>query len=343
VARETVLVFADPACELHENDVAYVEAPERFGAALRGGEEAREAGVAVEYRDAGPAPSRALEAVHGTSYLERLGGLAAKGGGTLDFDTAMGPGSLEAATAASGSAIAAVEGALSGAPSYAVVRPPGHHAGPDYAMGFCLLNHAAVAAEHARRGGVERVAILDWDVHHGNGTQDIFYRSDGVLYLSVHRAPPFYPGTGEPWETGKDAGEGLTANVALPGGTGEDIYARVFSGLFLPLLREFCPGLLVISAGYDAHFADPLGGMRLSDGSFGRFAATLAALCREMDAPPPALVMEGGYNLDALAGGVAATLRGLVEEHPPEDPSNELPGPVAESRRALAPFWEGLR
>jgi acetoin utilization deacetylase AcuC-like enzyme len=213
-------------------------------------------------------------------------------------------------------------------------------------MGFCLLNHAAVAAGHARRGGVERVAILDWDVHHGNGTQEVFYRADGVLYLSAHRAPPFYPGTGEPWETGKEAGEGLTANVALPGGAGEDLYASVFSGFFLPLLREFRPGLLLISAGYDAHFADPLGGMRLSDDSFGRFAATLAALCRELDAPPPALVLEGGYNLGALSGSVAATLRGLVEERPPplpEDPSGELPGPVAESRQALAPFWGGLR
>jgi len=342
----TALVFSDPSCEQHLNFAAGVEAPERLAAALGGVEEARGAGLPVEYRPSEAAPWRALEAVHELVYLERLTALSAKGGGTLDPDTAMGPGSLEAARAASGAAMAAAEAALSGATSFAVVRPPGHHAGPDYAMGFCLLNHAAVAAAHARHLGVERVAVLDWDVHHGNGTQDVFYRRDDVLYLSAHRAAPFYPGTGEAREVGKgDAGEGFTANVALPGGSGEDLYAAAFSGLFLPALREFRPRLLIISAGYDAHFADPLGGMRLTEGSFGRFAALLANLCREVGAPPPALVLEGGYDLAALAGGVAATLGGLAEERPPDLPDlgGGVPGPVAEAREALAPFWESLR
>jgi len=343
--REPVLVFSDRACELHMNFAAGVEAPERFDAALAGVEAARTRGVPVEHRASEPARSRALEAVHDTSYLERLAGISAKGGGALDPDTSMGPDSLEAARAASGSAVAAADGALAGATSFAVLRPPGHHAGPSYAMGFCLLNHAAIAAAHALREGAGRVAVLDWDVHHGNGTQDAFYRRDDVLYLSLHRAPPFYPATGEAREVGKGAGEGFTVNVALPGGVGEDLYAAAFSGVLLPVLREFRPGLLIISAGYDAHIADPLGGMRLTDGSFGRFAALLADLCRELGAPPPALVLEGGYHLHALAGSVAATLEGLVEEGPTElpAPDDALPGPVEESRRALSPFWGSLR
>lgn len=339
-----MLVFSDPACELHLNFAAGVEAPERFDAALGGVEAARARGVPIEHRASEPARSRALEAVHDVSYLERLAGISAKGGGTLDPDTSMGPDSLEAARAASGSAVAAADGALSGVPSFAVGRPPGHHAGPSYAMGFCLLNHAAVAAAHALREGAGRVAVLDWDVHHGNGTQDAFYRREDVLYLSVHRAPPFYPATGEAREVGKGDGEGFTANVALPGGAGEDLYAAAFSGVLLPVLREFGPGLLVVSAGYDAHVADPLGGMRLTDGSFARFAALLTGLCREVGAPPPALVLEGGYHLQALAGSVLATLEGLVEEGSPVLPvPDALPAPVEESRRALSPFWESLR
>jgi acetoin utilization deacetylase AcuC-like enzyme len=142
-------------------------------------------------------------------------------------------------------------------------------------MGFCLLNNAAVAAEYARSSGVERVAILDWDVHHGNGTQDIFYANGGVLYLSVHQSP-FYPGTGDACEVGEGRGRGFTVNVPLPGRSGEDIYAEAFAGFFIPILREYRPELLLVSAGYEAHSADLLGGMRLESASFGRFTARLA-------------------------------------------------------------------
>ena len=333
-------VYSDPALERHVNGLSGVEVPRRFPAAVAGIEEAERAGLPVERRPFGPAGEDALLRVHTGGYVERLGALSEAGGGYLDPDTALGPGSFEVAALASGAACAAVESSLAGEASFAVVRPPGHHAGADYAMGFCLFNHAAVAAAHARSLGVGRVAVLDWDVHHGNGTQDVFYGDEAVLYLSVHRSP-FYPGTGEAGEVGDGAGLGLSVNVPLPGGSGEAVYAAAFAGVLVPVLREYDPGVLIVSAGYDAHAADPLGGMGLEADSFARFAALLSAACREAGAPPPAFVLEGGYDLDALARSVAATVRGAHEEAPAWEYAGGV-RPVERSRAALAPFWKGL-
>jgi acetoin utilization deacetylase AcuC-like enzyme len=222
-----------------------------------------------------------------------------------------------------------------------VARPPGHHAGRDYGMGFCLTNHAAVAAGHALSRGLDKVAILDWDVHHGNGTQDIFYDDGRVLYLSVHQSP-FYPGTGEAAEVGKGKGHGFTVNVPLPAGSGEDIYAAAFTGVFLPVLREFGPGVILVSAGFDAHADDLLGGMALSSDSFGRFAALISDFSSEVGAAPPAFVLEGGYNLDALTESVAATMRGVGERAPDWD-SGDGVGYIRKSRDVLSQFWRGLR
>jgi acetoin utilization deacetylase AcuC-like enzyme len=253
----------------------------------------------------------------------------------------MDPSSWEVASLASGAACSAVESALSGEAAFAIARPPGHHAGRATGMGFCLLNHAAVAAEHARSRGAERVAILDWDVHHGNGTQDLFYEDPGVLFLSVHQSP-FYPGTGGAGEVGEGRGLGLTVNVPLPARSGEEAYAAAFAGVFLPVLREFGPALIIVSAGYDAHAADPLGGMSLRSASFGRFAAQLASLARELGAAPLALVLEGGYDLEALAEGVAATIRGVEERQAAAwEYAGDSP-PVEAARRVLAPLWKSL-
>ena len=334
-------VYSDPASERHVNHMAGVESPERFPAALAGVEEAERAGVEAERRPCEPAPRSALEAIHAPAYLNRLEGLAASGGGYVDFDTALNAESWEAATLASGAAMGAVESALSGMAAFAIARPPGHHAGRGYGMGFCLLNNAAVAAEHARSSGAERVAILDWDVHHGNGTQDIFYANGDVLYLSVHQSP-FYPGTGDAREVGEAQGRGFTANVPLPGRSGEDVYAEAFVGFFVPILREYRPELLLVSAGYDAHAADLLGGMRLESASFGRFAARLATLTREVGAAPPVFLLEGGYNLNALTESVAATIMGIEEEPPAWEYSGDA-RPVEAARKALSPFWESLR
>ena len=208
-------------------------------------------------------------------------------------------------------------------------------------MGFCLTNHAAVAAGHALSRGLERVAILDWDVHQGNGTQDIFYGDARVLYLSVHQSP-FYPGTGRAEEVGKGEGLGFTANVPLSAGSGEDLYAAAFAGVFVPLLQEFGPEVILVSAGFDAHADDLLGGMSLESRSFRRFAALISGLSREVGAAPPAFILEGGYNLDALTDSVAATMQGVGEEAPHWKFVGGV-RQVEKSREALAPFWRSLR
>ena len=334
-------VYSDPAFERHVNDRSGVENPPRLPAAMAGVEGAARAGVPVERRPFGPAGEEALLRVHARGFVDRIRDLSDGGGGYLDPDTALGPGSFEVADLASGAACAAVDGALAGETTFAVSRPPGHHSGADYAMGFCLFNHAAVAAGHARARGVGRVAILDWDVHHGNGTQDIFYEDPDVLYLSVHRSP-FYPGTGKPEEVGAGEGRGFNVNVPLPARSGEDAYAAAFNGVLVPVLREYAPGLLIVSAGYDAHAADPLGGMDLDENSFARFAALLCAACREVGAPPPAFVLEGGYDLGALSRSITATMLGAHEDAPDMGYSSGVK-PVERSRGALAPFWDFLR
>ncbi len=334
-------VYSDPASERHVNHLAGVEAPQRFPAALAGVEEALRDGVRVEWRSCRQAGDDALAAVHDPDYLALLREMSAAGEGYLSADTALGAGSWEAASLASGAACSAVESALAGETAFAISRPPGHHAGRDYGMGFCLTNHAAVAAGYALARGVGRVALLDWDVHHGNGTQDIFYADDRVLYLSVHQSP-FYPGTGRCGEVGEGEGAGFTVNVPLPAASGEDLYAAAFAGVFVPVLREFRPGLIVISAGFDAHAADLLGGMALEMDSFARFAALLSSLAGELEAASLALVLEGGYNLEALAGSVAATMRGVGQDPPGWEYTGSV-GPVEESRKALAPFWESVR
>ena len=207
-------------------------------------------------------------------------------------------------------------------------------------MGFCLTNHAAVAAGLALSRGLERVAILDWDVHHGNGTQDIFYGDARVLYLSAHQSP-FYPGTGKTAEVGEGEGLGFTVNVPLPAGSGQDLYAAAFAGVFVPVLREFGPEVILVSAGFDAHIDDLLGGMALGSDAFGRFAALISDLSREVGASPPAFVLEGGYNLDALTESVAATMQGVGERAPDWDYAGGLRD-IQKSREALAPFWRSL-
>jgi acetoin utilization deacetylase AcuC-like enzyme len=334
-------VYCDPASKGHVNYLAGVESPERFLAALAGVERAEQSGVRVEWRPCIPAEREALVAVHDPAYLDHIREMSAVGEGYLSLDTAVSAGSWEATTFASGAACSAVESALAGDTAFAVARPPGHHAGRDYGMGFCLTNHAAVAAGHALSRGLDRVAILDWDVHHGNGTQDIFYDNERVIYLSAHQSP-FYPGTGESSEVGEREGHGFTVNVPLPAGSGEDIYAAAFAGVFLPVLREFGPQVILVSAGFDAHADDLLGGMALGSDSFGRFTALISDLSREIGIAPPVFVLEGGYNLDALTACVAATMQGVGEIAPDWEYADRLRH-IQISREALAPFWRSLR
>jgi acetoin utilization deacetylase AcuC-like enzyme len=258
--------------------------------------------------EAGPATAADLERVHPAEYLAALRELCAAGGGAIDMDTVVSQRSYDAAVVASGAATAAVDAVLAddiGA-AFCLGRPPGHHAEAARAMGFCLVNHAAVAAGHARAAGVERVAVLDWDAHHGNGTQAIFWDDPAVLYVSLHQYP-FYPGTGGRAERGGGAGEGATVNIPLAAGTSEHGFMDAFDYEALPALREFDPGLLIVSAGFDAHREDPLCNLGLTSAAFGEMTRAV----REIGVGP-VMILEGGYDLTALFESVAEVLAALA-------------------------------
>lgn len=265
----------------------------------------------------GEAPLAVLEAVHNAWYVERLDRLATGGGAMLDHDTYITPSSYEVALLAAGAAVTAADNAVSGlAPrGFALVRPPGHHATPEKGMGFCLFNNVAAAAISALNQGLERVAIVDWDVHHGNGTQDVFYEDNRVLFCSVHQYP-FYPGTGGRDECGEGKGTGLTINAPLLAGQGNEQYLEVFDQLFMPALNAFEPEMVLISAGYDAHVADPLGGMRLTEEGFAVLTARLADLADRTAEGRVVAVLEGGYDPPALARSIESTLLALDGEFP---------------------------
>lgn len=253
-----------------------------------------------------PAPDHVLERVHSSRLIAGLEALAEVGGGWLDADTVVAPRSVEAARLACGAATAAVDAFGAGTIDRAFVlgRPPGHHATPTRAMGFCLFNTAAVAAAHARSAGFGRVAIVDWDVHHGNGTQDAFYEDPSVLYCSLHQSP-LYPFSGRAGERGSGPGNGLTVNVPLRPNTAGPAYIEAFDRQMLPALRTFQPTLLIISAGYDAHIEDPVGGLRLTDDTFRTLARRAVDLADTACEGRVLMILEGGYHAPTLARCVA--------------------------------------
>jgi acetoin utilization deacetylase AcuC-like enzyme len=263
----------------------------------------------AEVAEAPPAPLEALLRIHDGSYLEGLKRICGEGGGALDADTVVSSASYEAAVRGSGAAVAGVDAVLAGEirSVFTCGRPPGHHAERATPMGFCIVNHVAVAAAHARAAGVERVAVLDWDAHHGNGTQAAFWADPAVLYVSLHQFP-LYPGTGSATERGGGEGAGATVNVPLAPGTGHDEYMAAFREVALPALREFDPDLLLVSAGFDAHAADPLTDLNLDAESF----ATMTREVRGIGVGP-VMVLEGGYDLTALRDSTAAVLTALAE------------------------------
>lgn len=273
----------------------------------------------VRYETASAATEEQLGRVHTTSYIENIYALRGKQA-WLDVDTtAVSPGSVDAAEVAAGAAIAAVDAVVSGRASsaFALCRPPGHHADSVRARGFCLFNNVAVAAAHAHSVlGCERVLIVDWDVHHGNGTQDIFWASPNVLFFDTHRAAPFYPGTGNKEEIGEGLGEGFTVNIPLPAGCGDPALLKVYREILVPAADWFRPDVILVSAGFDMHRLDLC--MNLSFSGFGALTAIMQELADKHCNGRLAMILEGGYHTEALARGVRTVLEVLAGGVTPE-------------------------
>lgn len=323
-------VFAE-----HRPPSAHPERPERIEAvrdALKGaGLEQR--GIRLPTRRA---TDDEIGRVHTRGYLTELEQTVPDASGWLDSDTYFSPGSWPATLAAAGAAVDVTLGLLDGRfdRGLALVRPPGHHAEADRAMGFCLVNNIAVAAASARAAGAARVAILDWDVHHGNGTQHMFEADPSVMYLSCHQYP-FYPGTGAATETGIGAGRGTTVNVGLPAGCGDAEYGAVFDRVMIPAIRQFAPEIILISAGFDAHLADPLAAMKLTRDGYRGMARRMVALADEVAGGRLACVLEGGYDLGGLSTGVLEVLDAMEQQKPTYDETDADAAIMPAAARAI--------
>jgi acetoin utilization deacetylase AcuC-like enzyme len=304
---ERVLLVDDALFDLHAASANHPERPARLDAARAG---MRRSGVATEQLPPVDADRALLERVHSAAYLDKL--IQLRGArGMLDPDTYISPHSVEAALRAAGgvSAIGTALGNRTANRAIALVRPPGHHALPNKAMGFCLINNVAVGAEAARLAGRKRVAIVDIDVHHGNGTQAIYWRDPNVLYVSTHQFP-FYPGTGDLRERGEGEGLGSTVNVPLSEGADDVVYAEAMDEVVIPALKAFAPEVVLISAGFDAFVGDPLAAMAVTADGFAYMVSAIARAADDLSAPV-GMVLEGGYDLAGLEACVDAAARAL--------------------------------
>ena len=324
-------------CLAHDTGERHPENPDRLRAIRRG--LAKRHGV--EYTDADPATRDQVVRVHDEAYVDELEAFVDDGGGNWDPDTVVSDGTWDAALTAAGLSQWAARSALDGSNGrhtpFAIGRPPGHHAVPDDAMGFCFFNNAAVAAQTVLdEGMVNRVAIFDWDVHHGNGTQDIFYNREDVLYASIHE-DGLYPDTGDIDETGSGDGEKTTVNLPLAAGAGDADYRYAIDEAIGPAIARFDPGLVIVSAGFDAHRHDPISRMRVSSEGYALMTDQIRALTDEVDAAT-AYVLEGGYGLDTLAEGVSMvheTYDGRTPVEEDDEPDEKTERLVDELRSLL--------
>ncbi len=304
-------LFADPVSKEHITGPGHPERPARFDAAVLG-----LSGWPLMLWPSRSASEEDILACHTRAYLHAVERDVAAGHHDLiTGDTSICPRSLDVALVAAGTLLNGVDAVLSGEASnaFCVVRPPGHHATPDRGMGFCIFNNVAIAARYAQRKyGADRILIADWDVHHGNGTQDIFYSDGSVLFFSTHQHP-WYPGTGSPAETGEGEGEGTTLNCPFPAGAGRDEILGAFEQRLLPAAKKFQPDLILVSAGFDSRAGDPLGGFLLTDRDFSDLTLRLMEIADTHAHGRLVSVLEGGYSLEGLAAAVRAHVAALHE------------------------------
>jgi acetoin utilization deacetylase AcuC-like enzyme len=331
-------LFRHPASLEHDTGQGHPERPDRIRA-IEAELESRE-WLGWDPREAPAATEEQLLRVHPAQYVARVRDMSARAE-AFDLDTPTSRGSHEAALRSAGGACALVESLLAGGEStgFSALRPPGHHAEWARAMGFCLFANVAVAARHALDSlGAERVLVLDWDVHHGNGTNAIFHDSRDVLFVSIHQFP-FWPGTGPLDDVGEGEGEGYSINLPVPAGSGEAAFLSLIEHIVMPVGRQYRPDLILISAGYDAHRDDPLAQCLMTDGGYAAMAASVRRLAGELGVPL-GTVLEGGYDLGALARGVVTTLETVAGEPAAPDPARH---PLAGQALArLARYWPAV-
>ncbi len=283
--------------------------------------------------ESSPAPLDAVTAVHPPSYLDALREAVKEGPAYIDYaPTYVTPASFDSALDAAGGTLNVLESILKGQGNggFALVRPPGHHATATRAMGFCLFNNVAIAARHCQKLGFQRVMIVDIDVHHGNGTQDIFENDPDILYVSTHQSG-IYPGSGQLDETGIYDGEGSIVNIPLPARAGDTAFEYVADGILAPLANRFSPSVLLVSIGFDAHWNDPLASLQLSCSGYHMLASKLANIVSEHCPGNILAVLEGGYDPEALVHGVIAVIQGLRGKPVPEDPLGAAPLPETDA------------